>query len=56
MIQSAFSQDMVVQARFTKDFHLGVTKEEPDEAAVETEHDGTLYYIESHDEVVFRRT
>ena len=34
-------------------FSLGVTKEEPDEVAVKTEHDGTLYYIESRDKWYF---
>ena len=30
-------------------FSLGVTKEEPDETAVQVEHDGAVYYIDSHD-------
>lgn len=34
-------------------FSLGVTKEQPDEAVVETTHDGTLYYIESRDKWFF---
>lgn len=34
-------------------FSLGVTKEEPYEIAVKIEHDGALYYIESHDEWYF---
>ena len=34
-------------------FSLGVTKEEPDELAVKTEHDGVIYYIESRDKWYF---
>lgn len=34
-------------------FSLGVTKEEPDEVAIEVEHDGTRYYIESRDQWFF---
>jgi len=34
-------------------FSLGVTKIEPDEASVEVNHDGVLYYIESRDEWFF---
>lgn len=34
-------------------FSLGVTKEQPDDAAIKTEHDGTLYYIENRDEWFF---
>ena len=34
-------------------FSLGVRMEEPDEAAIKTEHDGVQYYIESRDEWFF---
>lgn len=34
-------------------FSLGVTKEEPDEVAVQVEHNGALYYIESRDQWFF---
>lgn len=34
-------------------FSLGVTKQQPDEAIVETTQDGVLYYIESQDEWFF---
>ena len=34
-------------------FSLGVTKEEPDEIAIKTKHDGILYYIESRDKWFF---
>lgn len=34
-------------------FSLGVTKQQPDEAVVETTHDGVLFYIESQDEWFF---
>lgn len=34
-------------------FSLGVTKEEPDEAVIKTEHNGVLYYIESRDKWFF---
>ncbi len=34
-------------------FSLGVTKEQPDEVAVETEHDGVQYYIERRDKWYF---
>jgi uncharacterized protein YneR len=30
-------------------FSLGVTKEQPDEVAIETEHDRVRYYVESRD-------
>ncbi|WP_203248808.1 HesB/YadR/YfhF family protein [Sporosarcina beigongshangi] len=34
-------------------FSLGVRMESPDEAAVQTEHDGVQYYIERRDEWYF---
>ena len=34
-------------------FSLGVTKEQPDEVAVETAHENVRYYIESRDEWYF---
>lgn len=34
-------------------FSLGVMKEQPDEIAVETTHEDTLYYVESRDEWYF---
>lgn len=34
-------------------FSLGVTKEQPDEVSVETEHDNVRYYIESRDKWYF---
>ena len=34
-------------------FSLGVTKEQPDEVAIETEHDSVRYYIESRDKWYF---
>lgn len=34
-------------------FSLGVTKEEPDDASVQVERDGVLYYIEDRDEWFF---
>lgn len=34
-------------------FSLGVTKEEPEEIAGQVEHDGVLYYIETHDQWYF---
>lgn len=34
-------------------FSLGITKEEPDELAVQVEHEGTIYYIETRDEWFF---
>jgi uncharacterized protein YneR len=34
-------------------FSLGVTKEQPDEVAVETEHDSVRYYVESRDKWYF---
>jgi uncharacterized protein YneR len=34
-------------------FSLGVRMEDPDEATVETEHDGVQYYIERRDEWYF---
>jgi uncharacterized protein YneR len=34
-------------------FSLGVTKDQPDEIAVQVEHDGSLYYIDSHDKWYF---
>ena len=34
-------------------FSLGVRMEEPDEAVVETDHDGVQYYIERRDEWYF---
>lgn len=34
-------------------FSLGVTKEQPDEVAVETEYDRVRYYIESRDKWYF---
>jgi len=34
-------------------FSLGVTKEQPDEVAVETEYDSVRYYIESRDKWYF---
>lgn len=41
------------QSPLHEGFSLGVTKEAPDEARVQVEHDGTLYYIESRDEWFF---
>lgn len=34
-------------------FSLGVTKEQPDEVAIETEHNSVRYYIESRDKWYF---
>ena len=34
-------------------FSLGVTKEQPDEVAIETEHDSVRYYVESRDKWYF---
>lgn len=34
-------------------FSLGVTKEDPDEVAIEVEHDDARYYIESRDKWYF---
>ncbi|MFS0575035.1 HesB/YadR/YfhF family protein [Sporosarcina sp. 179-K 3D1 HS] len=34
-------------------FSLGITKEEPDEIAVESEHKGVRYYIEQRDQWFF---
>lgn len=34
-------------------FSLGVTKEDPDDAAIKVEYDGTLYYIEQRDKWFF---
>lgn len=34
-------------------FSLGITKEEPDELAIQAEHEGSLYYIESRDQWFF---
>jgi len=34
-------------------FSLGVTKEQPDEVAIEIEHDNVRYYIESRDKWYF---
>ena len=53
VIVLSFLQDMVVQVHYMKDFHLVSRMEDPDEVAVETEHDGVQYYIESRDEWYF---
>ena len=44
---------MAGQARYMKDFSLGVRMEEPDEPAVVTEVEGVRYYIERRDEWYF---
>ncbi len=53
MTPSAFLQDMADQVRLQAGFSLGVTKEQPDEVAVETEHDQVRYYVESRDKWYF---